>query len=339
MKRVIKNSVVAVAVLVGGVNLWAKDIKPLKLTHKQMVQQSIKNEAQKQNKVFDKTAKEISSAMSNTFKALTALKYGKDKEAINLLKQSDKIFDKVLKKNPKLKLIPIENRVEVFEFDGKVKDIKLALKSAMTLIKHHKTQDARDILIPLKDEMDITTMYVPMDLYPSFIKTAIKQLEQKDEQGAISTIVDGFNTLVGEKVVIPTSLLMAQDLIQDASKLDKSKKDEATKLLNLANSELKKAILLGYVDENSKVYKNIHNSIENIKKEIKGQNKVEKLYNNLKNDFKSFIDKFREDREKVSQKEQKSAEAKVQSYEKKQMQKAIKEAGKFKQEAEKELSK
>ena len=180
MKRVVSSSVVAVAILMGNMNLSAKDTQ-LKLTHNQMVQKSIKGEAIRQNKIFDKTSKEISSALNDTFKALSALQYNKDKEAIKLL-------------------------------------------------KHHKTQLARDILIPLKDEMDITTMYIPMDAYPTFIKTAIKQLEQKDTKGAITTLIDGFNTLVGQKVVIPTSLLMAQDLIEDASKLDKNKKDKATKM-------------------------------------------------------------------------------------------------------------
>lgn len=336
MKRVISSSVVAVAVLMGGINLSAKDVQ-LKLTHKQMVQKSIKGEAGRENKIFDKTSKEISSALSNTFKALTALKYGKDKEAIKLLKQSDKKFDEALKQNPKLKLIPVENRVEVFAFDGSAKDIKLALKSAVTLLKHHKTQAARDILIPLKDEMDITTMYLPMDAYPAFIKTSIKQLEQKDTKGAIATLIDGFNTLVGQKVVVPTSLIMAQDLIGSASKLDKKKKDEATKLLTLANNELQKAVYLGYVDENSKVYKSLEKSISNIQKEIKGKNEVEKLYASLKDSFSSFMKKFRSDKEEVSNKSHQSAEQQVQAYEKKQMQKAIKEASEFKNEVKKDL--
>ncbi len=336
MKRLVSSSIVAVAVLMSSINLSAKDTQ-LKLTHKQMVQRSIKGEAERQNKVFDKTSKEISSALSNTFKSLTALKYGKNKEAIKLLKEADKKFDEVLKKNPNLKLIPVENRVEVFAFDGNAKDIKLALNSAVTLIKHHKTQLARDILIPLKDEMDITTMYLPMDAYPAFIKTAIKQLEQKDTKGAIATLIDGFNTLVGQKVVIPTSLLMAQDLIEDASKLDKKKKDEATKLLNFADNELKKAVYLGYVDENSKVYKNLEKSIANIKKEIKGKNKVEKLYDKLKDSFTTFMKNYRNDKEKVSSKAHQSAEQQVQEYEKEQMQKAIKKAKEFKKEVQRDL--
>ncbi len=337
MKRVISSSVVAVAVLMGGINLSAKDVQ-LKLTHKQMVQKSIKGEAERENKIFDKTSKEISTALGDTFKALSALKYAKVKVAVKLLKQSDKKFDEALKQNPNLKLIPVENRVEVFAFDGNVKDIKLALKSAVRLLKHHKTQAARDILIPLKDEMDITTMYLPMDAYPAFIKTSIKQLEQKDTKGAIATLIDGFNTLVGQKVVVPTSLIMAQDLIGSASNLDKKKKDEATKLLTLANKELKKAVYLGYADENSKVYKNLEKSISDIKKEIKGQNKVEKLYDNLKNSFSSFMKKFRSNKEEVSNKSHQNAEQQVKTYEKKQMQKAIKEASKFKTEVKKELN-
>jgi len=334
MKKILTSSVVAVAVLFGGVSLSAKDMTP-----KDMVKNSVKKEMKMQNKKFDETSNAIIMALHKTFKAVSALQFGKDKEALKLLKDADKDFSAILKKNPDLKLIPVENRVELFAYAGKVQDIKKALSSAITLIKHHKTQSARDILIPLKDELDITTLYLPMQTYPAVIKTAIVELEKGHKEVAFGTLTDGMDTMIGEKVVVPLSFLMSQDLIAEASKLDKSKKDEALKLLKMASDELEKSVLLGYADENTKAYKDLQNAIKNIEKEIKGKNKVEKLYEDLKKDFKSFIDKFRNDKESVKKPMGNKAEAEVRAYEKKQMQKAIKEADQFKKEAINDLKK
>jgi len=284
MKKILTSSVVAVAVLFGGVTLSAKEI-----SHKEMVQNSVKKEMKLQRDKFDKNSDKIVMTLHKTFKALSALQFGKDKEALKLLKEADKEFSEILKKNPDLKLIPVENRVELFAFAGSVKDIKVALDSAVKLIKHHKTQSARDILIPLKDEMDITTLYLPMQTYPDVIKSAIKKLEKGEKQAAFATLVEGMDTIVGEQVAIPLSFLMAQDLIQTASQLDKNKKDEALKLLSMASNELEKSVLLGYADENTDAYKALQSAIKNIEKEIKGKNKVEKLYEELKNSLKMSL--------------------------------------------------
>jgi len=261
MKKILTTSVVAVAVLFGGVSLSAKDI-----SHKDMEQKSIKKEMKLQSGKFDKTSNQIVMTLHKTFKALSALEYGKDKEAIKLLKEADKEFSEILKKNPDLKLIPVENQVELFAYAGGVKDIKVALDSAVKLIRHHKTQSARDILIPLKDEMDITTLYLPMQTYPAVIKTAILQLEKGHKEAAFTTLVDGMDTIVGEKVVIPLSFLMSQDLIVAASKLDKSKKDEALKLLKMASDELEKSVLLGYADEKYKSLSRVTKSYKKYRK-------------------------------------------------------------------------
>jgi hypothetical protein len=319
MKRLITNSVVAVAVLFGGVNLLAKE------SHTQMIQKSVKKESKKQNKKFDKRSQKLVVALHKTFQALSALQYNKDKEAIKLLKEADKDFSDVLKKEPNLKLIPIENRMEVFAFEGSSKDVKVALESVAKLIKHHKTQIARDIMIPLKDEMDITTVFIPMDTYPKVIKDAIKDLEKNDKKKAVAGLIAGLNTLVGEEVVIPLPLLMAQDVLNQASTMDKTKKDDIQKLISLATDELKKSVYLGYVDEDSKIYKQIRASIDDLEKEIKGENKVEKIYKNIKDEFKSLLDKLRNDKHQVAKTKQNSAQKAVQEYQKEQMQKAIKE--------------
>ncbi len=334
MKTTLVNSAVAVAVLFGSMSLSAKE-----MTHDQMIQKSVKTEMQKQNKRFSKEDGEVMIALHQTFKALTAIGQNKDKEALKLLKEADKEFTKVLKKNPDLKLVPVENRVELFAFSGNVDVIKTAVESAEKLLKHHRTQSARDILLPLKDEMDITTLFIPMQTYPAVIKTAIVELEKGHKEIAVGTLVDGMSTLVGEQVVIPLSFLMSQDLIVKASQLDKTKKDEALKLLGMASDELKKSVYLGYADETTPAYKELQKSITNLEKEIKGKNKVEKLYENLKKEFKTFIDKFRNDKQNMKKPMGNKAEAEVEKYQQEQMKKALKEATQFKSEVSKDLKK
>ncbi len=154
---------------------------------------------------------------------------------------------------------------------------------------------AIDAIAPLKDELDITTISIPMKIYPAAVKRAQDLLKKGKEKEAIMAVADAMNSLVAVTTVIPTPILVAHDLIMEASALDKSKKNEAEKLLGLAQEELHRAELLGYTRKHSAEYKALDKSIEAIQKEIKGKNAVEKMYDRLKADFKSLIHKTHKD--------------------------------------------
>jgi len=55
----------------------------------------------------------------------------------------------------------------------------------------------------------------------------------------VAGLIAGLNTLVGEEVLIPLPLLMAQDVLNQASTMDKTKKEDIQKLISLATDELK----------------------------------------------------------------------------------------------------
>jgi len=129
---------------------------------------------------------------------------------------------------------------------------------------------------------------------------AIEALDKGDTKGAMAILADGFNTLISTQVTIPLSLLASEDLVLEASSLDKSKKEEITKLLDGAKELLEKAKLLGYTNKHDKEYKALNNAIEDIRKEIKGKNAVEKLYDKVKNEFKSLVGKTKSDKVKIS---------------------------------------
>jgi len=128
-----------------------------------------------------------------------------------------------------------------------------------------------------------------MKLYPASTKAALDALNKGDKKAALTALAEGFGTLVRSQIVIPTPLLTAEDLIIEASQLDKRKKDDAQKLLNTAKEELKRATLLGYTKKHDPEYRLLNDGIEKVQKEIKGEKKVEKLYDAVKEDFKKII--------------------------------------------------
>ena len=318
MKRKLLLSTLTSLLLLGTTVLQANTDK------KELVQKA----AQEQIKNHKQAPKEIVEGLQSTYMAMTALQQNKKADAVKLLEKADKSFDVALKADPSLKLIPIDERLQAYAFMGSSDVIDARLKLAIQLLKAHETQDASDILLPLKDELDITTVSIPMDLYPVSVKTALKALKKDDIKGAAIAINTAMNSLVSFRVIIPTPLLVAQDLIDEASKLDKSKKEDATKLLDAAKEELKRAELLGYTSKHSADYKALNESIDNIQKEIKGENKVVKLYEKLKNEFITSLKHIHISKAKMTTPEE-TAENKVNAYQKEEAQKALKEKAQF----------
>ena len=319
MKKRVLLSALACGLLLGATGLQAKTDKK-ELVHN-MAQTEMKNHKQ--------APKEIVAGMQNAFAALQALQAGKKDAAQKALEAANKSFDAALKADPSLDIVPIDERFQAFAFLGSSDVIAARLKLAQQLLKAHDTQVATAVLVPLKDELDITVISIPMKIYPVATKKALEALKKGDQKAAFETLATAMNSLVVAKAVIPTPLLVAQDLILDASKLDKNKKEEAKKLLAAAKEELKRAELLGYVSRHEAAYKTLNSDIEKIEKEIDGKNIVAKLYETLKNDIKSLIDSSK----KAQKTSENIAEQKVEAYEKAEAQKAKKEAPAFEKEA------
>jgi len=257
---------------------------------------AINKEVSFQNKKLKLASKDIQNGLNDTLKAIDALHKKKINVAKKLLLDASKSFDKALKADPNLRLVPIENDVIAYRYNGGPKSIELATSLAKKALSNHQVQFARDTLMPLKDEIDINTHYLPMDLYPQSTKIAAKLLNKGKTKEALQELILGLSTIVGDEVVVPIPLLAAQDLVVTASKIDKKKKKEALALLDQAKVELKKALLLGYTSKHSDEYKNLTKLINGVEKEIKGKNRVEKLYEELKNKFKKLIGETRKEK-------------------------------------------
>jgi hypothetical protein len=319
MKQKLLLSTITAALLIGATGLQAHSTKKELVNN--VIQHSIKNHKE--------APKEIVTGMQNTFAALKALQANKKEDAQKALEAATKSFDAALKADPSLDLVPVDERFQAFAFLGDSAVIVNRLKVAEQLLKAHDTQVATALLTPLKDELDISVISIPMKIYPVATKKALALLKKGDTKGAFEAVATAMNSLVVAKAIIPTPLLVAQDLVIDASKLDKKKKEEAQNLLAAAKEELKRAELLGYVSRHEAAYKLLNDDIEKIQKEIKGKNMVEKLYEVIKKDFKSIID-----HSKISKATpEELAEKKVNDFEKKEMKKALKEKNLFRKEA------
>jgi len=289
----------------------------------------INREVAYQQKNFKKAAKEIVTGMQKTLEAINALQRNKVEIAEKALKKATEAFDVALKADPNLKLLPVDQVIEIAAVDSPLDEIKKAVDLSVKLLKKHAVQDAKAILSPLSDEIDVETVAIPMDLYPLATKTAYEALKKGDKKDALIALMEGASTVVHTRVVIPLGLLMAQDLVIAASKLDKSKKREAIELLDAAREELQKSRLLGYVSKHDKEYKALESQIEALKKEIKGKNAVEKLYDRIKADFASLVSKSRKESMAVGTPAQRAAQEKVLKFEQSEQKKALKERKQF----------
>jgi hypothetical protein len=314
MKKGFLISTIISAMLLGTTLLQAKT------DNKTLVQNQIKKNKQHEKEV----PKEIIEGAKKTFMAMSSLQKEDIKKAKELLKGAIKDFDKALKDNPQLNIVPIQQQIEIFEFNLYPEEIVKILDSASKLIKEHRTQDARVLLLPLKDEMDINTEFIPMGIYPIAIKNALTALDKGDKVASMAILESAFNMLITQKIILPLSLLSAQDLVMEASSIDKSRKEEALKLLDEAKLELEKAELLGYTNKKAPEYKALTTAIEKIQKEIKGKNIVEKLYDSLNKAFSSLISKIQSENKNINSNEHNEAKLKIQKTETKELGQTLK---------------
>ncbi len=298
-----------------------------------MIQHSVSKEAAHHKQNFKQAPKEVISGLDQTIFAIDAIKRNEIEAAKDALDKATKSFDAALKADPKLQLVPVANEITINAFGGDVALIKKTIKTAISLLKDRDTQAARAILLPLQDEMVVTTEFIPMDLYPVATKKAAMALKKGKNDEAVNILITALHMMVSDTIVVPLPLLMAQDLVTAASKLDKSKKKEATAFLKMAQDELEKAVLLGYTKKHAFSYKAIEKEIKAIKKEIKGKNAVEKLYDHIKESFKKLLGETRKDVTRNN------AEERVNAFEQKEQKKALHEKTLFKQEATQDTQK
>lgn len=291
MKKILLSSLTC-GLLLSTMTIQADSISNApKMQSKSNTKTLVQQQINKDKNTFKKPSQEIVEAMKQSSLAIRSLQNKKIDEAKAHLQLAKDNFTTALKNDPSLDTVPLDERIEVYENPASAKEINNILTLTQEFLIHYDLDAARASLAPLKDEIDIETISLPMAVFPVAIQDALDALNKGDTQNAITIMDEGYHSFIVAEAVIPIPLLTAQDMIIKASTLDKNKKDEALKLLNGAKDELHKAVVLGYTKHSDTDYKALSSAIDTIKKEIKGKNEVEKLYDKVKNMFESLIHK------------------------------------------------
>jgi len=295
MKKLLLSSLVAISLL--GTQAIALDAK----ANSSAVSKSAITKAKKvanTQKDDVKIVKEAVESVQLVSQVLAALEQNKKDEAIKLLEKAIGKIEVVLS-NPKAPaLLPIDAKVVVQEFLGSSNDAFVAVLSAEALLRAGKVQDARHIVTALVDEIDFTTVNLPLATYPIALKVAAKYLHDNKVEAAKAVLAQALSTFVNITVVTPLGILEAQELIEAASQIASTDKKLALAHLEQAKEALRKAKILGYTSSSDVTYKMLNEAISKIEKEIKGGNKVEKL-------FKELIEKIKDFKEKALSKNKK----------------------------------
>ncbi len=227
------------------------------------------NEAVKQLKTqkLAKIVKEAATVLQETQTAYLLLQQGKTKEALTLLQKVQKELQVLINKYG-LKNLPAN--VSFIEFNG-ISDLNTAEKlnkQVKEFITKNDFVDARVILAVLRNEIDITTTYIPLKLYKEAIDLAVDMLQHGNQEAALMALQSALGTLVVETVVVPKPMLEAQYLIKKAEAIYQVNPKAALAYLKRAEYDIKLTKALGYISSEKDI-KPLIEKIESLIKAIK----------------------------------------------------------------------
>lgn len=254
---------------------------------KQCITDAVKKYSQRVKDVPE----EILTGLQATFDAERALKQKQYQSAEKDLAHAQTLFRAAFKAVPELDWVPIDIDIIIDDTMMSNEMISRTLSIAKSEIDKHRTQEARALLMPLKDEMVVTTLYLPSARYADAVKKALDALKQGKHIEATQALAAASGLMMSDSVTVPIPLLESESLISRAAELKKPEKKDAVTLLDKALYELKKAELLGYTDKHSQAYNALTRQIREIQERLNGGSSADELYNALKKDFGTLLDK------------------------------------------------
>ena len=256
-------------------------------------QQMIKDELKLATKNIAKPSKEILDGLNATFKAMTSLKHHDLKSAETLLTTATNLFDKALKKEPNLKLVPIDIQTVFDDHALTLENVTSIKKNALRMVNDNQPQEAIALLSQLKNQITMDITYLPMDIYPKATQKALDILKKGQKEAIVLPIItDALDTMVVTEITIPMPVLIAQSALTDASKFEKDKKETTTKLLNLAQKQLEIAKYEGYLTPYNTEYKVLSQDISTLKTKVSKGNVLVNDYDKIKKDFTELFAKI-----------------------------------------------
>jgi len=284
MKKILLSSLVASLLVTGS---FAKETAPKGASVEQVNKIAIKNAKEEVKKHEIKLVQEAVDSLVYANEALVSLEKGdKEKASKSLEKALGKLEVTLASKNVP-ELLPVDNIITIEEFIGSSNTIKEIVKLAKELLDDDRVQAAKEVLKPLKSEIGITVVNLPLATYPDALKETAKLIHDNKVDEAKVVLATALHTLVEVETIIPIPLATASDLIALASDTVEKDSQRAKLYLDAAKEELKKARYLGYVSKSDITYKALDDAIDALKIDITST-KVKSMFTNLKEKVATF---------------------------------------------------
>ncbi|NOX97938.1 MAG: YfdX family protein [Nitrospirae bacterium] len=189
-------------------------------------------------------SKEAAAGVRLTYKALSLLRNKKADEAKSTLLEAAKNLNAVTKKGKDL--LPVNVYIDMavgVETPAKAKEL---IRGAKEALNTNDPQMARELLLPLVSEIDVSVENIPLVTYKDYIDNAVLSLKKGKEAKAGQTLLDAVGSLITETEVIPLPAVMAEALLDQANGVLKKNPKRALELIKDAKAQLELNKLLGY---------------------------------------------------------------------------------------------
>ena len=257
---------VLVATTFGVNQLFASQLK--EENAKQTIQNAQSEAVQElRTKELTKIIKDAATVLQETQTAYLLLQQGKTENALTLLQKVQKELQVLVNKYG---LINLPADVSFIEFNG-ISDLKKAEqlnKEVKSFVAKNDFVDARLILALLRNEIDITTTYIPLKLYKEAIDLTVNLLQSGNKDAALLALQSALGTLIVETVIVPKPILEAQYLIEKAEAIYQVNSKAAVSFLERAEYDVKLTKALGYISSEKDIASLVE-KIESLMKAIK----------------------------------------------------------------------
>ncbi len=257
-------------------------------TSAQISKRAVEKEEKKASHIKQELNDKAIKAVADTYTVVELLNQKKTKEALELLKKVIGEMEVILAANENVSLIPINSYTVVVDTALGPEEVLKTITEVTKKLTQGDVQGARILLDTLQSEIDIVIENLPLATYPDAMKLASKYIIDGKVEEAKSVLQIALNSMVVKKIIIPIPLVRASDLIEEASKISKTHKEQALKYLDEAKRQIKLAKVLGYGNEDQKIYRDLQARIDSIKKEIEGKNEAAKMFEELIKRLKEF---------------------------------------------------
>ncbi len=234
---------------------------------------------------------EAVTANEEMFKAIASLQKKDKTSASKSLSEAARMLNRILARDPSLKLAVIDVRSSIVDVTVTPDVIKDIISKAKRQLNDGEIQQVRALLAPMVSEIRTSTDSLPMATYPTAIYLAIKDIDEGKLKEAEQLLRDTLNTVVTIDEIVPLPPVKAEKNMLEAERLlktDEAKnRQKANELLNQAKQNLTLGKLLGYGD-----FKEINEEIASIQSKIKSGSTDTNLFSKMKDFFRNIRNKL-----------------------------------------------